>query len=157
MAPPVTMPSNLIIAAVTVFRNMVNSVQGTEDPGQQLRQTATSLGEVANVLDKLAASTSTHEQQFIQMDKRLGETIQQMDQRLGQTLQQVQDLQHRLQGAQTTTTSSSSSVNRKPLCESRSVVNLKTLGSRKEDFKNWNEKLINATTQVFGLAWREFI
>ena len=39
---------------------------------------------------------------------------------------------------------------RKSLCESRSVVNLKTLGSRKEDFKNLEEKLINATTQVFG-------
>merc|ERR1711895_219667 len=35
--------------------------------------------------------------------------------------------------------------------------NLKTLGSKKEDFKNWNEKLINATTQVFGLEWREFM
>ena len=127
------MPSNLIIAAVTAFRNMVNSVQGTEDPGQQLRQTAASLGEVANVLDQIAASTAAHEQQFNQMDQRLGETVQQMDQRLGQTVQQVQDLQHRVQNAQTTadeaktatTSSPSSSANRKPLCESRSVVNLK--------------------------------
>ena len=123
MPPPVTTPSNIIIAAVTAFRNLVNNIQGTEDPGQQLRQTATSLGEVANVLDQLAASTAAHEQQF-----------NQMDQRLGQTVQQVQDLQT------ATTSSPSSSANRKPLCESRSVVNLKTLGSRKEDFKNWNEK-----------------
>ena len=70
MTLPVTMPSNLIIAAVTAFRNAVNSIQGTEDPGQQLRQTATSLGEVANVLDQLAASTAAHEQQFSQMDQR---------------------------------------------------------------------------------------
>ena len=35
--------------------------------------------------------------------------------------------------------------------------NLKTLGSKKEDFKNWNEKLINATTQVFGTEWRTFV
>ena len=47
--------------------------------------------------------------------------------------------------------------NRKPLCESRSVTNLKTLGSKKEDFNNWNEKLINATTQVFGYEWRSFV
>ena len=82
--PPVTMPSNLIIAAVTAFRNLVNSIQGTEDPGQQLRQTTTSLGEVANVLEKLAASTAAHEQQFGQMDQRLGQTAQQV-----QNLQEV--------------------------------------------------------------------
>ena len=68
MPPPVTMPSNLIIAAVTAFRNLVNSIQGTEDPEQQLRQTTTSLGEVANVLEKLAASTAAHEQQYFQLD-----------------------------------------------------------------------------------------
>ena len=31
------------------------------------------------------------------------------------------------------------------------------MGSKKEDFKNWNEKLINATTQVFGREWRSFV
>ena len=72
------MPSNLIIAAVTAFRNLVNSIQGTEDTGQQFRQTITSLGEVANVLDQLAASTAAHEQQFSQMDQRLGQTVQQV-------------------------------------------------------------------------------
>ena len=91
MPPPATTPANILIAAVTAFRNLVNSIQGTEDPGQQLRQTATSMGEVANVLDKLAASTAAHEQQF-----------NQMDQRLGQTVQQVHDLQRRVQDAQTT-------------------------------------------------------
>ena len=133
MPPPVTMPSNLIIAAVTAFRNLVNSIQGTEDPGQQLRQTTTSLGEVANVLEKLAASTAAHEQQHIQFDQRLGQTVQHV-----QNLQQgVQDAQTAANEAKTATTSStSSSTRRKPLCESRSVVNLKTLGSRKEDFKN---------------------
>ena len=70
----------------------------------------------------------------------------------------MQNAQTTADEAKTATTSSpSSSTSRKPLCESRSVVNLKTLGSRKEDFKNWNEKLVNATTQVFGLEWREFI
>ena len=161
MPPPTTMPSNLIVAAITAFRNIVNGIQGTEDPGQQLRQTTASLNEVANVLEKLAMSTAEHEQQHIQND-----------QRLGQTMQQVHDLQQGIHNAQTTAnnaqttaneaktatmSSSCSSANRKPLCESRSVSNLKILGSRKEDFKNWNEKLINATTQVFGLEWREFI
>ena len=157
MPPPSTMPSNLIIAAVSAFRTLVNTLQGTEDQGLQLRQTAASLGEVANVLDRLAASTAAHEQQFVAHEQHFG----QMDQRLSQmsatdqqTVQQVQDLQQRMQNA---TSTSTSSANRKPLCESRSVANLKILGSRKEDFKNWNEKLINATTQVFGLEWRDFI
>ena len=33
---------------------------------------------------------------------------------------------------------------RKPLSESRCVNSLKMLGSDKSEFKNWNEKLINA-------------
>ena len=37
-----------------------------------------------------------------------------------------------------------SSQSRKPLSESRCVGNLKILGSDKSEFKNWNEKLINA-------------
>ena len=43
------------------------------------------------------------------------------------------------------------------MCESKSAANLRVLGSKKEDFKNWNEKLINATTQVFGREWRSFV
>ena len=128
MPPPATTPSNLIIAAVTAFRTLVNTLQGTEDQGLQLRQTAASLGEVANVLDRLAASTAAHEQHFGQIDQRLN----QMSTTDQQTVQQVQDLQQRMQNA---TSPPSSSANRKPLCESRSVVNLKTLGSRKEEFK----------------------
>ena len=129
------MPSNLIIAAVTAFRTLVNTLQGTEDQGQQLRQTVTSLGEVANVLDRLAASTAANEQQFNQLDQRLN----QMSATDQQTVQQVQDLQQRVQSAQTTADEAKADVQstrvnqpapsmaRKPLCESRSVANLKTL------------------------------
>ena len=46
---------------------------------------------------------------------------------------------------------------RKPLSESRCVNSLKTLGSDKLEFKNWNEKLINATSQTFGTHWRKFM
>ena len=81
------MPSNLLIAAVTAFRNLVNNIQGTDDPGQRLQQTTASLSEVANVLERLATTTATNEQQFSQMNQQFN----QMDQRLGQTVQQVQD------------------------------------------------------------------
>ena len=46
---------------------------------------------------------------------------------------------------------------RKPLSESRCVNSLKILGSDKLEFKNWNEKLINATSQTFGTNWRKFM
>ena len=46
---------------------------------------------------------------------------------------------------------------RKPLAESRCVSSLKTLGSDKLEFKNWNEKFINATAQTFGTPWRTFM
>ena len=46
---------------------------------------------------------------------------------------------------------------RKPLAESKCVNNLKILSSDKSEFKNWNEKLINATSQSFGVAWRQFM
>ena len=46
---------------------------------------------------------------------------------------------------------------RKQLSESRCVSNLKTLGSDKSEFKNWNEKLINAVSQSLGTPWRLFM
>ena len=46
---------------------------------------------------------------------------------------------------------------RKPLSESKCISNLKVLGSDKSEFKNWNEKLINAISQSFGVSWRAFM
>ena len=48
-------------------------------------------------------------------------------------------------------------LSRKPLVESKCVSNLKVLRSDKSEFKNWNEKLINATSQTFGVVWRQFM
>ena len=46
---------------------------------------------------------------------------------------------------------------RMPLSESRCVNGLKTLGSDESEFKNWNEKLINALSQSLGSPWRAFM
>ena len=46
---------------------------------------------------------------------------------------------------------------RRQLSESRCVGNLKVLGSNKLEFKNWNDKLVNATAQSFGTSWRTFM
>ena len=115
MPPPTAMPSNLIIAAVTAFRNLVNNLQNTQDAGLQARQTAASLGEAANAMDLIASSIALHENQI-------------------QTAQTTAD------DVKTRVNQSTQNSARKPLCESRSVANLKTLGSKKEEFKNWNEK-----------------
>ena len=43
------------------------------------------------------------------------------------------------------------------LAESRSIQNLKTLGSDKNVYKTWNDKLINAMSSVMGVAWRRYL
>ena len=43
------------------------------------------------------------------------------------------------------------------LAESRSIANLKTLGSDRTEFRQWNERLINAVTQAMGIPWRSFM
>ena len=51
----------------------------------------------------------------------------------------------------------SHSQSRKPLSECRCITNLRILGSDKSEFKNWNEKFVNAVAQSLGAAWRKFL
>ena len=37
------------------------------------------------------------------------------------------------------------------------MMNMKTLGSDKSEFKMWNDKLINAIAQVRGREWRMYL
>ena len=46
---------------------------------------------------------------------------------------------------------------RKPLGESKCISSLRTLGSDKSEFKNWNDKFVNAIAQVLGSPWRKFL
>ena len=43
------------------------------------------------------------------------------------------------------------------LAESKCASNLRTLGANKAEFKNWNERLINALAQSLGTQWRPFM
>ena len=123
------------------------------------------------MFERVATIAATFEQQFHQQvtsNNQLQQMQQQINQQAAiinqlnssnqQTTKQVQDLRQLVQDVQpqAAATPPAKGANRKPLCESRSVANLKTLGSKKEDFNNWNERLINATTQVFGHEWRSF-
>ena len=129
-----------------------------------------SMGDVATMFERVAATEAAYEQQFNQLVSTNAQVQQQINQQatinsqlnthnqdtareVSNLRQTVQDLQARVNSANQSRTGTG----RKPLCESRSVANLKTLGSKKEDFKNWNERLINSTTQVFGPEWRKFI
>ena len=44
-----------------------------------------------------------------------------------------------------------------PLAESKCANSLRTLGANKAEFKNWNERLINALAQCLGAQWRPFM
>ena len=46
---------------------------------------------------------------------------------------------------------------RRPLGESKCISNLRTLGSDKAEFKNWNDRFVNAIAQVLGSPWRKFL
>ena len=70
------------------------------------------------------------------------------------TLSAIENIAHIVEGLQEHRHGHST---RKPLAESKCVSNLKVLSSDKSEFKNWNEKLINATSQTFGVAWRQFM
>ena len=43
------------------------------------------------------------------------------------------------------------------LAESKCAANLRTLKANKAEFKNWNERLINALAQSLGTQWRPFM
>ena len=164
------LPSQLLAAAVTAFRNIATTIQGTEDPSNRLDQIASSIGEAATMFERIAATESTYEQQFNQQANTVAQVQQQINQQATinsqlnsgnqDTARELSNLRQAMQTLQAQTTTGNqtgTNTNRKPLCESRSVSNLKMLGSKKEDFKNWNERLINSTTQVFGPEWRKFI
>ena len=77
------------------------------------------------------------------------------------SVQQIfEDMNAAIESAETAIAEGESRVttsHRKPLSESKCVSNLKILGSDKSEFKNWNEKFINALSQSLGRTWRTFM
>ena len=45
----------------------------------------------------------------------------------------------------------------RPLSENKSVSNLKMLGSNREEYKEWNDKLINSISMIKGTKYRNFL
>ena len=150
------LPSQLLAAAVTAFRALVATVQGTEDPGNRLNQVAGSLGEVATMFERVATSTAAFEQQFnqqvstnaqvqrqinqqatinSQLDSRNQDTAKNLsnlkaeinsnNQEMARELNSMRQAVQTLQAQATTGDQPSGNASRKPLCESRSVANLK--------------------------------
>ena len=136
----------VLLGFINAFRALITQIGG--EPADPRLQGLTS--EVANVFDQVGQAVTTLEDRINQMSQSM--TLQ--NQQAQRDLQQVQNdlLQLQRQGP-----NQSQSATSRPMYESKSVANLKVLGSNKSDFKNWNEKLINATTQSVGPDWRKFI
>ena len=177
MTPNPNAPSQKLAAVVTAFRALVATIQGTSDPAEKLNRVVNSMGDMATVFEQITATAVANEQQQEMVTQHVNQQIgnnnqvqQQLNQKTvinnqfnsgnQQTNKQLHDLRQALQTAQAQASPAGlnhKTSNRKPLCESKIAANLKMLGSKKEGFKNWNEKLINATTQVFGHEWRSFV
>ena len=136
------LPSQLLAAAVTAFRTIVTTIQGVEDPGNRLNQVTGSLGEVATMFERIAATEATYEQQFNQQANSVAQVQQQINQQATinsqlnshnqDTARELSNLRQAVQTLQAQAATGSQpggNASRKPLCESRSVSNLKTLGS----------------------------
>ena len=105
-----TVPSQLLAAAVMACRNLVQTIQGTEDPGNRLNQVVGSLGDMATMFERVATTTAVFEQQFNQQASNNNQ-LQQLQQQVNQqaainsqlsnsnqdTAKQVRDLRQMVQ------------------------------------------------------------
>ena len=98
----------------------------------------------------LSQSVQLNAQQQVGTNSDLQQKAQQMT-------SEIQHIQGELLQWQQNGTSGRGQPMNKPMYESKSIANLKVLASDKTGFKNWNEKLINATTQSLGPEWRKFM
>ena len=150
MAPNPTAPSQVLAAAVTAFRTLVATIQGMSDPGDKLNNVVNSMADMATVFEQITATAAATEQQQETMMQHVSQQIginNQMQQQLNQqsvinnqfnsgsqqTNKQLHDLRPAFQTAQAQAphvSLSHKTSNRKPLCESKSAANLKTLGSK---------------------------
>ena len=119
---------------------------------EQTLQSQTSVTATVSAEATQAASERAQQQQQMQQLSQEVRTIGQAMQALNSNQQQLQQQQ-----AQQTAATGNANSFQKPLSESKCITNLKTLGSDKSEFKVWNEKLINATTQSIGSDWRKFM
>ena len=142
--------SQLLVGVITAFRAIITTVEGEPNPDPRMHTFAR---EVSNVFDHLGQAITTIDGRLDMLDQHSNQSNQQLQQQIQQLQQGVASAAASNQGQQATTQATP----KRPLAESKSVANLKVLGSDKAEFKNWNEKLINATTQTFGPTWRQFM
>ena len=145
-APTTPTMSQVVLGVITAFRALITQIGG--EPADPRLQGLTR--EVANVFDQVGQAVTTLEDRLNQVSQGITLQNQQVQREFQQVQNELQQLQQHGPNMQ------HSPVGR-PMYESKSVANLKVLGSNKSDFKNWNEKLINATTQSLGPDWRKFL
>ena len=109
---------------------------GMGDPGiiecmEKIEENMRAMAAAQNAPDAIEASWQVHQHTF-KMMKTIGKMVE-------------AKAEYKSQGR------------KESLAESRSISNLKTLGSDKTEFRQWNERLINAITQNMGIPWRSFM
>ena len=141
MPPKFIFQSQMLSNAIASFRSLVAAVESSVTPDDALKSIIecqkSSIGIVENLASQVEAMHSNLDDSNMALTAR------------------VSLLESAASNAAAAAAAGHPS--RRILSESRCVSNLKTLGSQKEDFKNWNEKLINATAQTFGPDWRKFM
>ena len=141
MPPKFVFQSQLISGAIASFRSIVAAVESSATPDDTLKGIIDCQKSSIGIIENLAS-------QFEAMHSSLDDSNMALTAR-------VSLLETAASNA--AAAAASGHLGRRVLSESRCVASLKTLGSQKEDFKNWNEKLINATAQTFGPDWRKFM
>ena len=131
--------TSVIAGAITALRNLVTSIDPAvgDDKAKLLVE---AVKQVTGTIEAIGTTVDQHSSVIAQVHQQINQVSAQQ-----QIMQQQQ------------MTAPPHSAGRKPLAESKCISNLKILGSDKSEFKNWNEKLINATTQTFGSEWRKFM
>ena len=144
--------SQMLAASIAAFRTLITTIQGIGEPGSQMNRVVNSMGDIATVFEQFASAAEMNERQHEAVAQHINQQLGingQMQQQLNQQATINNQMNDLIAQTRTQQQTAGQAPSRRSLCETRSASNLKILGSKKEDFKNWNEKLINATTQVF--------
>ena len=137
MPPKQSVQSQVIISAISAFRALIASIENANSPDEAFKCVVECQKSTIGLFENIAS-------QFDNVCTGLDNDNMALSARISLV-------------ENANVNQSQSQPNRRILSESRCVSNLKTLGSQKEEFKNWNEKLINATAQTFGPDWRKFM
>ena len=78
MAPTATAMSQMLATAVSTFRALVTTIQGTGDPNDQLNRMVNSMGDMATMFEQFASAAALNDstmQRIDQMQQQLNQQV----------------------------------------------------------------------------------